>query len=119
MKTQEEAREQSALIEWTGYMLGRLPELRLLFHVPNGGYRNEIEAAHLKRQGVKRGVPDLCLPVARKGYHGLFIEMKTRNGRVSEWQEQWLKDLNAQGYLAAVCRGADEARKLLEEYLNG
>lgn len=119
MRTQEEAMEQSNLLEWCGWMQKRIPELRLLYHVPNGGYRNEIEAAHLKRQGVKRGVPDLCLPVARGKYHGLYIEMKTRNGKVSEWQEMWLNDLTEQGYLAVVCRGADEARKVLEEYLHG
>ena len=113
-----ESYEQMHLIEWAGYMKGRLPELQLLFHIPNGGYRNEIEAANLKRQGVKRGVPDLCLPVARKGYHGLYIELKTKNGKASEWQEQWLADLNEQGYLAVVCRGSDEARKMLEDYLH-
>ena len=112
-----EAYEQAHIIEWTGYMLGRMPELRLLFHIPNGGYRNEIEAANLKRQGVKRGVPDLFLPVARKGFHGLFIELKTKNGKVSEWQKQWLADRTEQGYQAVVCYGADEARKALEGYL--
>ena len=117
MRNYEEAREQSALIEWAGYMQKRLPDLRLIFHIPNGGYRNEVEAANLKRQGVKSGVPDLFLPVAKHGFHGLFIEMKTKNGKVTENQERWLRDLSAQGYLAVICRGADEAKKIIEDYL--
>ena len=32
----------------------------------------------LKRQGVKAGVPDIMLPAARAGYHGLYIELKGR-----------------------------------------
>lgn len=112
-----EAWEQKSLIEWSEWMQVRYPDLRLLFHIPNGGSRNVIEAAHLKMQGVKRGVPDLFLPVSRQGYHGLFIEMKTRTGEVSKYQREWLNDLSDQGYFATVCRGADEAKKVIEAYL--
>mgnify|MGYP004433785991 CR=1 FL=1 len=38
--------------------------------------RDARTAANLKRQGVKAGVPDLHLPVARGGYNGLYIELK-------------------------------------------
>ena len=67
-----EAEEQIALFEWAALQSGRFPELALLYHVPNGGSRNKIEAARLRAQGVKSGVPDLCLPVARGGNHGLL-----------------------------------------------
>lgn len=80
-----EAEEQTELFAWAELLRGRFPELRLLYHVPNGGSRNRIEAARLQAQGVKAGVPDLCLPVARGKYHGLYIELKrTRGGRISE-----------------------------------
>ena len=75
-RKRSEATEQEQVMLWCSYIAIRHPELNLLYHVPNGGSRNEIEAANLKRQGVKAGVPDLALPVARKGYHGLYIEMK-------------------------------------------
>lgn len=68
-----EAEEQIALFEWARLQTGRFPELALLYHVPNGGSRNKIEAARLRAQGVKSGVPDLCLPVARGASHGLYI----------------------------------------------
>ena len=73
--TPHEDREQEAVIQWAFYEAGRLPGVDLIYAIPNGGSRNKIEAAHLKRQGVKAGVPDLFLPVARQGKHGLYIEI--------------------------------------------
>lgn len=95
----------------------KYPELKLLHHIPNGGRRDPIEARHLKEQGVKSGVPDLYLPVARKGYHGLYIEMKNENGRVSDNQKWWIAELNNQKYYAVVCYGWEEAKQCLTDYL--
>lgn len=113
-----EAQEQAALFRWAAFASGTHPELRLLFHVPNGGSRDPIEARHLKEQGVKAGVPDMFLPVPRGGYHGLFIELKrSKGGVVSEDQRAWLDRLRLQGYRAEVARGWDAAREIIEEYL--
>lgn len=60
-----EAQEQTALFQWAEMMQGRIPELRLMHHIANGGTRNQIEAVHLKQQGVKPGIPDIFLPCAR------------------------------------------------------
>lgn len=118
--TPSEAQEQEALFEWAGRMEGRWPELALLHHIPNGGGRDPREGRHLKDQGVKPGVPDICLPVARGGHHGLYVELKRRKGwRLSNEQAKWIRALNAQGYLALVCVGWDEARRRIEEYLQG
>ena len=72
----DESGHQEAIIEWCAWNMQQYPELELLYHVPNGGKRDKATAAVLKRQGVKAGVPDLVLPVARCGYHGLYIELK-------------------------------------------
>lgn len=74
-------------------------------------------AANLRRQGVKSGVPDLCLPVARGGYHGLYIEMKYGKNKTSENQNKWLEALRAQNYAAAVCYGWQEAQQVITNYL--
>lgn len=109
-----EALEQRAVVEYCD--LKGIP----VFHIPNGGYRNKAEAAHLKAQGVRPGVPDLCVPVARYGYHGLYIEMKAKkNGRVSAYQQRWLALLCENGYCAYVCNGADAAIRLLDQYMTG
>ena len=109
--------EQMGVIDWANWNTGRFPELKLLFHVPNGGKRNAAEAARFKAMGVKAGVPDLCLPVPRGGYAGLYIEMKYGKNKTTEKQEEWIHSLIEQGYLVKVCWGGQEATAALEEYL--
>lgn len=98
-------------------VLREFPELVLLHHIPNGGKRDPSEARHLKAQGVKPGVPDLCLPVARHGYHGLYIEMKSLKGRTRPEQKWWLQELRKQGYFCEICHGYQAAIATLEGYL--
>jgi len=112
-----EHNEQVALFEWARLAEGRYPELRLLFAVPNGGARDVVTGKRLKEEGVKRGVPDVWLPVARGGYHGLVIELKAGKGRPTPEQKEWLQALAEQGYVALVCVGFDEAKREIEGYL--
>lgn len=109
---------QAQVIRWATLQAGVYPELARLFHVPNGGQRHAVVAAKLKLQGVKSGVPDLCLPVPRYGRPGLWIEMKTADGRVSKNQKDWIEYLKGAGYRVEVCRSFDEARAALLDYLN-
>ena len=110
--------EQAALFEWAEWMKSEYPELALMYHIPNGGSRHKAEAAKLKRQGVRPGVPDICLPVPRGRYHGLYIEMKrVEGGRVSKDQKLWLTALAGQGYKCYVCFGCEDAKKVIVEYL--
>ena len=117
VRIDNEAGAQETLFNWVGYQLGRYPELVLLYHIPNGGKRDAKTATNLKRQGVKAGVPDLHLPVARGGYHGLYIELKVGKNKQTDKQKEWQRELTKQGYLAVVCYGWEEAAKGLVEYL--
>ena len=114
---QHEAIEQTKLFNWITFARAAIPELDMLYHIPNGGYRNKREAANLKRQGVRAGVPDLCLPVARGNYHGLYIELKYGTNTVTENQREWLNRLQAQGYAVAICYGWEQAKHVLEKDL--
>ena len=116
-----EAQHQAAVIKWSQKpsIRRRWPELALLHHIPNGGTRDVIEAKHLKEQGVKRGVPDLCLPVPRAGFHGLYIELKTEKGRANNDQKWWGEQLTAQEYCWRVCLGWESAVQTIEAYLEG
>lgn len=119
MRREIEGGIQATLMEWAMLMENRWPQLRLLFHVPNGGARSKSEAGRMKRQGVKAGVPDLMLPVARGGYHGLFVELKAEKGSLTAEQKEWIRLLQEQGYAATVCKGLDEAIWTITNYMQG
>lgn len=104
-----EAYEQIKLFNWVAYARNTYPQLDLLYHVPNGGKRNQKEAFNLKRQGVRAGVPDLCLPVARGKFHALYIELKVGKNKATQKQKEWIKRLTKQGNMALVCYGWEEA----------
>ena len=116
---QREAAIQRKLFEWAACNFGKYPELQLMFHIPNEGKRNIINASNLKAAGLKAGVPDICLPVARSGFHGLYIELKVYGGRLKNNQLAWITALSKQSYAAVVCFGFDEARTAIEDYLSG
>lgn len=111
--------EQVALFSWVGYKMGEYPKLEYLFAIPNGTYASsKFVGARMKAEGVSRGVPDICLPVSMGGYHGLFIELKIKGGKLSREQRRWLDVLGKEGYLAVCCEGWMAAAEVLENYLN-
>lgn len=110
--------EQISVVSWADWNRKRYPELKWLFHVPNGGSRNRMEAVKLKQMGVKAGVSDLCLPYPKGIYHGLFIEMKYGRNRQQDTQKEFLADMAAAGHFVATCYSAEEAIKVLEEYIS-
>lgn len=114
---EKESLEQMKLIEWCELMKNRIPQLAWIYHVPNGEKRDYVTAAKLKKMGVKAGVPDLVLPVSRRGYHGLYIEMKVDKNKPSEKQRKWISHLMEEGYLVKICYGFSEASSVLLEYL--
>ena len=112
-----EGQEQAALMREIEL---RYPAVfELIYHVPNGGHRHIKVAVKLKEQGVKAGVPDLVLPMARGGYFGLYIEFKATidPAPVSASQHAYISRLTQQGYLAIVCRGHFDAMEQLRAYL--
>lgn len=112
-----ESEEQAQVMEWAAWCPYHR-ELKWLFHVPNGGERPGAVAKRLQLQGVKSGVSDLMLPLARGKYHGLWIELKRRDGgAVSQNQRDFIRDMIDAGYMAAVARGSDEAIRIITDYL--
>ncbi len=117
--------EQVSLIRWAEHSRGKYPAVRLLYAVPNGGHRSKKTAADLKCEGVKRGVPDVHLPVPVHPFHGLYVELKRRgySGRAlggrSGDQVEWHKSLRKQGYAVCTCYGWDSAAEAIVAYLNG
>lgn len=116
-----ESAEQKTLIAWANLQSKKYVELKMLFHIPNEGKRSPRTGAELKRLGMRAGVPDLFLAVPRMQnnvlYGGLFIEMKVNNNKCTENQKKWIRMLMNYGYQCKVCYSADEAIKVIKEYL--
>lgn len=118
LKAPTEEQEQITLFNWARMREQLYPELRLMFHIPNGGARSKSEAARFKAAGVKAGVPDIFLPAPSGKHSGLFIEMKRRKGgRISAEQEIYLKDLAQMGYAVCICYGWEDAADTIKTYL--
>lgn len=116
--TEEE--EQITLFNWAKMQLGKYPELRMMFHIPNEGKRSYIAGAHMKAAGMRKGVSDIFLSCARGGKHGLYIEMKrTAGSKVSREQVDWLQDVAGEGYAAYIAYGWKEAAEIITNYLDG
>ena len=99
---------QSAYFSILALNENEFPFLKYIFAIPNGGKRNIGVAVKMKREGVKRGVPDIFIPFANNGYHGLWIETKTSTGQLSKEQKEYKSFLENQGYLHKVCRSTFE-----------
>lgn len=128
-----EDQHQKALCDWA--KVARLPDADhiepgsvvadYLYHIPNGGSRNKIEAGKLKGMGAKAGVSDLHLPLPMHGRPGLWIEMKKpyRDSKDKNYptkeQRTWLNRMRRAGYLTAVCYSWFEARQIIQHYIGG
>ncbi|MBP9988042.1 MAG: VRR-NUC domain-containing protein, partial [Ruminococcus sp.] len=88
-----EAAEQEALFRWADFAKSKFPELEMMFHVPNEGKRSVANGASLKRQGLKKGVPDIFILAPKGKYHGMAIEMKKIGQKPTKEQKQFLAEL--------------------------
>ena len=120
-----ETAEQQRIIRLTLSHSAKHPDIKKLFAIPNGGSRHKLEAKRLKAEGVVPGVPDLCLPVPRLGYHGLYVELKrelfgkgTKFGRWGKGQCARIRELRSDGYHATVACGCDHALQIILAYLS-
>ena len=90
----------------------------LAFHIPNESKSSIQRRMTMKRAGVKKGIPDICVPIANDKFASLFIEMKIKPNKPSPEQMQLIRELNQVGNYAALCWSADEAIEMLNKYLN-
>ena len=105
--------EQVAVVRWFRMAYPRL----VIFAIPNAAKRSPQLANYMKAEGLLPGVSDLFVMQPNKTKHGLFIEMKSKKGKLSEQQEYFLKLADEKGYATCVCYGADEAMAAIVRYL--
>lgn len=107
--------EQIAVVQWL-----RVQYPKVLFTSSGAGLiTNARTGGLMKKLGYSAGTPDIMIFEPRGGFHGLFIEMKYKDGIVSENQELWIRELVAKNYQAYVCYGFLEAREIIDGYLGG
>lgn len=94
------------------------PAYSLTFHIGNERKASIQRRMAMKRAGVRKGVPDICVPVANSKFNCLFIEMKVKPNKLSPEQAEFLRHLNACGNYAVVAWSGEEAIDILEKYIN-
>lgn len=111
-----ESQLQSACLKWFNYQYSSIAPL--CFAVPNGGRRRIIEAKIMKGEGVRAGVSDLILLIAKGQYGALCLEIKSDKGKQSEFQINWQSIAEKHGNKYVIIRSFDEFRNEIESYLN-
>jgi hypothetical protein len=108
----EESKLQRQCVQW--FRL-QFPQL-VLFAIPNGGRRGKVEAAIMKGEGVLAGVADLFLMLPTMAHNGLFIEMKTHDGKQSDSQRKFERKARENSYEYKICRTFEDFRDVVLTY---
>jgi hypothetical protein len=110
---ESEANQQEIVIKYL-----RLAYPDALYCASAGGMRTSyLQAIKMKRTGYVKGFPDLFIYEPRGEFHGLAIEMKKeKGGTTSPEQKRWQDDLRNRGYCSYICKGNEEAIKVIDEY---
>ena len=114
---ESEDQAQAAIFSWARWQQSKHPALKSMYHAANEGKRSRAAGANLKRQGMKPGVSDICLPYAAGGYNNLYIELKVGNNKASDAQLAFIDTINEIGGKALVVYEADNAIEVITAYL--
>lgn len=108
--------ESSLQISSVKWFRLQYPKL-ILFAIANGGNRSAITGSILKQEGVLAGVADLFLLKSSKEFHGLFIEMKVKNGKQSPTQKVFQQKCEENNYKYVVCNNIESFINGIENYV--
>lgn len=101
---------QTACVDWFRLAYPRY----IVFATPNGGSRNVVEAANLKRSGVLSGVSDLIIVAS---HAVLFVEMKTKTGTQQASQKKFQADVERLGFEYKICRSLPDFQRTVEKWI--
>lgn len=110
---ESEANQQEIVVKYL-----RLAYPSVLYCASAGGMRTSyLQAIKMKRTGYVKGFPDLFIYEPNQDYKGLAIEMKKEKGGVASPEQKWWQEqLRNRGYASYICRGNEEAIKVIDEY---
>lgn len=109
-------KEDSLQIAVADYLKLQYPNV-LWWHTPNGGARNPIEGAKLKKMGVRAGVSDVIMIEKSKEFIGLAIELKIKPNKPTNQQLEFMIALQKKGFKCCICWNFDEAKLAIDNYL--
>ena len=110
----KEHQTQCACVQWFRLAYPKF----LIYSIPNARKVSKVQGARLVSEGVVSGLPDLHIPIAKKGFHGLYIEMKAGKNKPSPNQITIMDKLRNEGYKCVVCWNLDEFMKEVKDYLD-
>jgi hypothetical protein len=110
-----ESNEQIAAMDWLRL---QHPNIALYtMHIGNERKSTPYAGAIMKRMGILKGASDIFMAWPNKGYHGMFIEVKSRTGKLTKEQAEFLNRMELVGYYIAVCYGAEDVIDTMKFYL--
>ena len=99
----EESKTQQVIVKYC--KLSKIPVLS----IPNGANVSEVNRRRLIAEGLFKGASDLFVPVPNENKHGLFVEVKTKTGKLSNEQAAFFKEVcEANDYGFCVVRSLDD-----------
>lgn len=107
---------QINLLNWFEY--NRPDVFPFLFHFANERSSSPQHGRKLKRMGVQAGVADLFLAIPNKLFHGMWIELKSDNGKLSDAQQTFLAKMGMMDYSTYVTNSWESARDAILYYLS-
>ena len=119
MRNNPEAQAQAAYFQILALNEKRLPRLKWIHASMNGASASsKAAAAQRKAQGQKSGVSDICIPIARNGYHGAWFELKIKPNKLTDAQKEFLDAMVDNGYYAVAVWSLDQLIHETEYYLD-
>jgi len=119
MRNSVESQTQIAYFVILALAESKYPQLKWVHASMNGASASsKAAAAQRKRQGQKAGVADIFIPVARRGYHGCWIELKIKPNKLSESQIAFLAEMKANGYDTHTAWSLADLLAITEQYLS-
>lgn len=92
---------------------------KLVYKINNEGKRNAKQSILLHALGLTAGVPDLCVPMPRREYKGLYLEIKDGiKSELRDTQIWWGSQLIQQGYAVHVIRSYEEFLLIVNGYFS-
>lgn len=121
-----ERHEQESYFSWLNFIRYKGDRVQdFAYAIPNGSRlsapsksKRAFQGSLLVKQGVKSGVPDVCLAIPVAPFHGLYLEFKRIGvGDAQPHQLEWHARLRRQGYAVFVVHGFEAAKLITLGYL--